>query len=65
MFFCRLLIFFTIIFFEKFSQEFRNTIRVSNKLDPDQVQHSVSPDLGPNCLQRLSADSTFKMMAKR
>ena len=28
---------------------FRNTIRVSNSLDPD---------LGPNCLQRLSADDT-------
>ena len=34
---------------------FRNTIRVSNNLDPDQVQHFVWPDLGPNCLQRLSA----------
>ena len=35
---------------------FRNTIRVSNGWDPDQDQHSVGPDLGPNCLQRLSAD---------
>ena len=35
---------------------FKNNIRVSNGLDPDQDQHSVSPDLGPNCLQRLSAD---------
>ena len=33
-----------------------NTIRVSNGLDPDQDQPSVGPDLGPNCLQRLSAD---------
>ena len=33
---------------------FRNTIRVSNGLDPDQDQ----PDLGPNCLQKLSADDT-------
>ena len=33
---------------------FRNTIRVSNGLDPDQDRHSVGPDLGPNCLQRLS-----------
>ena len=31
---------------------FRNTLRVSNGLDPYQDQHSVSPDLGPNCLQR-------------
>ena len=34
---------------------FRNTIRVSNGLDPDQDRRSVSPDLGPNSLQRLSA----------
>ena len=31
-------------------------IKVSNSLDPDQDRHYVSPDLGPNCLQRLSAD---------
>ena len=35
---------------------FRNTIRVSNSLDTDQDQHFVCPDLGPNCLQSLSAD---------
>ena len=35
---------------------FRNTITVSNSLDPDQDRRSVGPDLGPNCLQRLSAD---------
>ena len=29
---------------------------VSNNLDPDQAQHSVGPDPGPNCLQRSSAD---------
>ena len=29
-----------------------------NILDPDQAQHFVGPDLGPNCLQRLSADYT-------
>ena len=28
----------------------------SNILDLDQNQHSVGPDLGPNCLKRLSAD---------
>ena len=27
----------------------------SNSLDPDQAQHFVGPDLGINCLQRLSA----------
>ena len=33
-----------------------NTIRVSNSLNPDQARHFVGPDLGPNCLQRLSAE---------
>ena len=36
----------------------KNTIRVSNSLDPDQARRFVGPDLGPNCLQRLSADDT-------
>ena len=35
---------------------FRNTVRVSNGLDPDQDRHSAGSDLGPNCLQMLSAD---------
>ena len=30
---------------------FRNTIRVTNSLDPDQTQRFVRPGLGPNCLQ--------------
>ena len=30
-------------------------IDVSNCLDPDQDRDSVGPDLGPNCLHRLSA----------
>ena len=30
---------------------------VSNCLDPDQDRRSVGSDLGPNCLQRLSADN--------
>ena len=34
----------------------RNTIRISNSLDPDQDRQNVCPDLGPNCLQKLSAD---------
>ena len=37
---------------------FRNTIRMS-KLEPDQANHFVGPDLGPNCLQRLSTDDTI------
>ena len=32
------------------------SIIVSNGLDPDQDQHSVHPDLGPNCLKRLPTD---------
>ena len=30
----------------------------SYSLDPDQARHLDGPDLGPNCLQRLSADGT-------
>ena len=40
-----------------------NTIRVSNSLDPDQARRSVGPDLGTNCLQRLSADDTSRQRA--
>ena len=57
MLFCRLLIFFKINFF---INSLRNTIRVSNSLDPDQARHFVGPDLGPNCLQRLTADDTSR-----
>ena len=32
---------------------YRNTIRMSNSSDPNKDQRSVSPDLGPNCLQRV------------
>ena len=31
---------------------------MSNSLDPDQAQHFVGTDQGPNCLQRLSAENT-------
>ena len=46
-------------FFSKstfYKNSFMNTIRMSNRLDPDQTRHFVGPDLDPNCLQRLSAD---------
>ena len=33
---------------------------MSNSLDPDQDRHFVGPDLGPNCLHRLSADDTSR-----
>ena len=35
-------------------------MRVSNNLDTDQARHFVLPYLGPNCLQRLSADGTSR-----
>ena len=39
---------------------------MSNSLDPDQARHFVGPDLGPNCLQRLSADcETTKVAASK
>ena len=41
-----------------------NTIGVSNSLDLDQAQHFVGPDLGPNCLQRLSAEDTSRQRVK-
>ena len=43
---------------------FRNIIRVSNSLDPDQARRFVGPDLGPNCLQRLSADDISRLSVK-
>ena len=42
------------IFFKKYC--FRDTVRVSNTLDPDQAGKFVGPEMGPNCLQRFSAD---------
>ena len=51
-FFCCLGIIFKINIFKKKSQ----IPSVSNSLDPDQARHFVRPDLGPNCLQTLSAD---------
>ena len=39
-----------------FKNSYRNTIRVSNGQYPDQNQRSVGTELGPNYLQRLSAD---------
>ena len=40
---------------------FRNIIKLSNSLDSDQARHFVGPGLGPNCLQRLSADDTSRL----
>ena len=41
--------FFSELAFLKIS--FRNTIRVTNSLDPDHDLHFVDLDLGPNCIQ--------------
>ena len=45
-------------FLKEFSNKYH--IRVSNNFAPDQVKHFFSPDLGPNSLQRLSADDTSR-----
>ena len=37
---------------------------MSNSFDPDQAQRNVGPDLGPNCLPRLSADDTGRQRVK-
>ena len=44
------LTFFKINFFIKFFQEHYQSVTC---LDPDEDQHTVGPDLGPNSLQRL------------
>ena len=59
---CHLLSFFfflKIMFFRK--KKFRNTTKVPNSL----YSRSVESDLGPNCLQRLSADVTIRIRVKR
>ena len=54
---CRLLIFSKSTFLKN---SVRNNIRVSNSLDPDQARYFVGPYLGPNCLEKLSADDTSR-----
>ena len=39
-------------------------MRVSNSFDPDQARHFVGPDLGPNFLQKSSADDTSRQELK-
>ena len=38
---------------------------MSNSFDLDQARHFVGPDLGPNCLQKLSADDTSSTHIKK
>ena len=61
------ILFCCLLFFKKstFSKNsFRNTIRLSNSLDPDQAQQNVGPYLGSNCFQMLSADGTNRQRVK-
>ena len=61
-------VFVVILFFSNshFSEKiFRNTIRVSNGLDPDQDRHFVGPERGPNCLQSLSEDDKSRTLARK
>ena len=51
--FCCLLMFFKIIFFENFFQEYYQSAR-----------QFVGPDLGLNCLQRLSAYDNSKQIVQ-
>ena len=37
---------------------------MSNSLDPDQDRHSLGPDLGPTCLQRLYTDDKSHRCSK-
>ena len=37
---------------------------MSNGLDQDQDRHIVGPDLGPNCLQSLSANDKLPLARK-
>ena len=49
-----LIFFFKINFFKTFFQEH---YQIAKGLDPYQDRITFGPDLGPNCLQRLSADN--------
>ena len=51
--------FFKINFFEKFFLEFLQNV----SLNPELARQNVGPDLGPNCLQKLSADDTSRKIA--
>ena len=53
-----------------FYKIFQEQTRVSNGLDPDQHRRSVGvgsvvPNLGPNCLQKSSADDKYSSYIAR
>ena len=57
---CRLLIFFKINIFKKFFQEYHQSVKqFGSRSGP-----TFCPDLGPNCLQRLSADDKLWLARK-
>ena len=47
-----------IIFFEKLFQKYHQSVK-RFVLDPDQDRYFVGPDLGSNCLKRLSAQTAL------
>ena len=53
-----------LIFFSK-SRFSNSSFSMSSSLDPDKAWHFVRPDLGPNCLQRLSAQVGKETTAKQ
>ena len=48
--------FFKIHVFEKFFLEYLQYVK---RLDPDQAQHNIGPELGPDCFKKLSAEDTL------
>ena len=62
--FCILFACWVIFLFFFFKNNFRNAVRVSNGVDPDQDRHSVGPDLSPNW-QRLLADDKSHLKVDR
>ena len=50
--------------FKHFQKILSGISLLSNSLDRDQDRHCVSPDLDPNCLQRLSADDKSQLAEK-
>ena len=59
--FCRLLIFSRSFIFEKIFQEYHLSVK---QIDPDQARRFVGPDLGPNCLPRLSSAPSIAKVNK-
>ena len=47
--------------FKLFQKILSGTLSVTSSLDPDLARHSVRPDLGPNCFQRLSKDDKLPL----